>query len=150
VNACLRACHAPSFDDADLGRTFLRFDGRWTPLRETTPGDPQPKHRIYLTPAEIAYYQESLGGWPHVVPPQRADHPLIAVVSADGRRTVGMASKPTAGFVSNLDSDMRCLHSNPLLGDVPPGATVEVKTLLLFAACGLDEAVARTDAWLGK
>jgi hypothetical protein len=148
VNLCMRTCNAPGFDDAELSRTFLRFDGRWTPLRETTPGEPQPAHRIYLVRDEVPYYQESLGAWPHAVPSQRADHPLIALVSADGRRTVGMASRPSVGFVSNLDRDMRCLHSNPLLGDVPPGATVEMKALVLFLNGGLQEAVARTDAWL--
>ena len=65
-------------------------------------------------------------------PIQRADHPLIAVVSGDGSRTLGMAARPSVGFVSNLGKGMRCIHSNPLLGDVPPGATVEARALLPF------------------
>ena len=150
VNLCLRACHASGFDDADASRTFLRFDGVWTPLSATAPGPEQPKHRLYLTTDEVGWFIESLSGWPHALPAQRADHPLIALVSRDGRSTAGMAGKPAAGFVSNLDEGMRCLHSNPLLGDVAPGAEVEIRTLVLFAEGGLEDAAARADRWLAE
>ncbi|MEM2936574.1 MAG: hypothetical protein QW231_05300 [Candidatus Bathyarchaeia archaeon] len=133
VNICLRCCHAPSFNDPGLMRTFLRFKGEWTPIKALATLDHSKQYRIILPKEYSENFLRICGGMENAIVKQRPDHHLIAITDPAGKRTVGFYAEKCAGLVVNGMEDMRCIHSNPSLPyEIKPRETGSAECLILF------------------
>jgi hypothetical protein len=142
VNICLRCCHAPSFNDAELTRTFLSIEGEWMPLKHLATLDHRKQHRLILSKEYSKNLLMNSGGIENVIVKQYPTHNLIAVTDVEGKRTVGVYSEKCAGFVVNGMEDMRCIHSNPSLPyEIKPNETASTKCAILLMNKPLQEVV---------
>ena len=122
---CFAYYAAPAFDDPQLTRTYLPVDGKWRSIAELFT-----EHN----PGDGPYTFYPVAGGPRLddfwlcrrIPqryPQAATSGCACVVSTDGKWVAGMTTR-TPAFVFNNRRE-RCIHANPLMGDVMPGETVE-------------------------
>jgi len=150
VNVCMRLCHADDFADGGLSRTYLHFEEGWRPIGEVEDVDAGKRNRIYLLQAANEYYVNSLSSWWQHVGAARADKPIIAVTARQGRRTVAMLTRQAAGFVCNLDAQMRCIHSNPVLPALGAGERASIDVWLLFVEGTVQDTAAAAGRMLGR
>lgn len=139
---CIHFSEAPDFICDDYSRFFLRTGGQWRSLASLKPTSAFPR-----------YYRE---GYPsrgrkdateHMFGPIRqsaaVDHPLMVLVSKDGRRSVGIASEHYEFLFHNQMEYLRCIHSESgALPPVRPGATAVFRQKIYFVKGGLAACVA--------
>lgn len=121
---CMRNIAARDFFDLKKDRTFIRIDGEFVAVKNTTnhkehashllrPGDvkwsPKREKRLYLQKKEPV------------------ESSLIIRSSADDKRHVAMAWGDARSVSYNLDLTYNCIHSQPRFGALKPG---ESKTVL--------------------
>jgi len=123
AEVCLRLAPSRSFADTLRERTLGRIGGRWTLLGSTPPARPDPAQNMYVATPAIAFVERCLRDWWCAEFPVKLDHPLVAVQNRDDSAVLGVLFDPCAGYCNCLKPDMACIHSDPLLGEIEPGAT---------------------------
>ncbi len=111
---CLHFSQAPGFACDDFSRIHIRTGGAWKRLSELKPKAGLPMY--YRSGFLEAKRRDSWGGdLHHLVQKQRADHPLIACTSKDGRRTVATVAADYECVYHNRDLKSKylyCIHSH--------------------------------------
>lgn len=139
---CLVQQGVAGFEDPDAERTFVLFDGEFVPLGRTKPGPvagASPMFIITNTVGLAPFAPWDPGrSW---VTRQQADAPLIATVSADGRRTVALAFDNSYKIMTNCD--IPCIHADPQLPDCPADGSVRTRGKVYFIEGTPADALAR-------
>jgi hypothetical protein len=122
---CFAYYTAPGFDDPQLTRTFLPVDGQWKSVAELFqlhhPGErPYTFFPVSDGPALDDFWLFQQIPQRH---PQAVSKGCACVVSANGNWVAGMTA-PNPAFVFTNRRE-RCVHADPLLGDIAPGETAE-------------------------
>lgn len=120
---CFAYFDAPGFDDPQLKRTYLPVDGRWKSISELyaehSPGDsPTAAFSVAGSPSLKDLGVEQ--GHPQVL-----SKGCACVISTDGNWVAGITAERVAYVFNNGGYRWRCIHANPLIGTVVPGATAE-------------------------
>lgn len=116
TQVCVYLPKAPPFAARTMDNKFVHVAGRgWTPYPEALAGGVKTGHwRL---------------GWRSGLP--SCDEPLIATVSADGRRLIATEwGEATYALVGNPDHP--CMHADPDWPDLAPGESAEITGRLYF------------------
>lgn len=138
---CLVQTHVSEFRDPRGKRTFIYSQGRWIRLCDTKPGLPKGERPFFIITNTY-----DLAPWSDVTIPrswgaeEQADVPLIATVSKDGRRLIGLAFDNSYKIMSNCE--IPCIHADPKFADCPPGETVEIRGRVYLLEGSLNDLLA--------
>ncbi len=138
----LQFSQAPDLVCDEFSPVYIRTAGQWPSLASLNPTSTFPR-----------YYREGFPSYGRIDPTAKilsdtrqataVDHPLIVLVSMDGRRSVGMASEHFQFLFHNQMEYLRCIHSES--GCEPPlapGATATFRQEIYFVNGGLMDCVA--------
>jgi len=122
---CFAFYAAPTFDDPELTRTYFPVNDKWKSVSvlfsEHNPGDgPYTFFPVVGGPQLSDLW---LGRKIPQHHPQTVSRGCACVVSKDGKWIAGMSTRTPAYAFHNRRE--RCVHADPLLGTVAPGATIE-------------------------
>ena len=141
VQNCLHFSKAPDFACNDFSRIYIRTKMEWRSLKSLNPTESFPR-----------YYREDYPSHGRKDPTEdifgdmrqdaAIDHPLIILVSKDGKRSVGVASEDYEFLFHNQMEYLRCIHSEsgsgpPLL----PGEKAVFRQKIYFVEGGLKDCV---------
>jgi hypothetical protein len=130
---CFAFYAAPLFDDPQLTRTYFPVDGEWKSIAnlfaEHNPGNgPYTFFRVAGGPPLEDFWVAREIQQQH---PQIVSTGCACVVSKDGKWVAGMTTRTPAYVFHNRRE--RCIHTDPLMGTVPAGASTEgVSTIYIF------------------
>ena len=128
---CMVQNRVPDFVDHEAKRTFIYAGGRFVALGDTEPGpDPGKAPLFIVTNTRDVEPFETLDDGQSWTVKFQTDIPLIATVSADGRRVIAVASDNSYKIMTN--AQIPCIHADPFLGECAAGDTVSVKTKVYF------------------
>jgi hypothetical protein len=127
---CFTFTHAPSFDDKQMIRSFVRVRDQWQTLAELFQKHP---------PGTGALTFLGVQGGPNVrdlwvveeikqVCPQQLAQCSACMFSQDGTWIAGITT-PTPAYVFN-NAGLPCLHADPLLGDIAPGESATASSFI--------------------
>jgi hypothetical protein len=120
---CLRLSGAPTFADGNLERTYIRSGGEFVRLADTDRSYGNPNFNAYLcgglTPPPAWAKPEAL--W--TARRESPDDGFIATIARDGSGVAAVLWEPAHDVGCNVSEDFRCIHSNPLVGDLEGGRT---------------------------
>ncbi len=149
VNAftCFAYYAAPSFDDPELRRTYFPVNKKWKSVSELfAEHDPGSGPYTFFPVAGGPRLQDMWLG--RKIPqhhPQVVSKGCACVVSKDGSWIAGMTTRVPAYAFHNRRE--RCIHADPFLGTVVPGATIEgISTIHIFRGT-LADFMKRCDKW---
>jgi hypothetical protein len=134
AEVCLRLAPSASFADTNRGRTYGRVDGTWMALKDQPLATPDPCHNVYRPTPEVEFAERCIRDWWCDDLRVQLDHPLIAVANREDTAVVGIVFQPCAKYCNNLHAHMACIHSDPLLGDIAPGASHTVRGKVIYFA----------------
>ena len=149
---CLQFGLAPDFGCGDFSRLYLRTGGNWCNLAALDPKSDYPHYfrpgrntSTQMAAATAADRFKSPIGLEEDVQP---DHPLMACVTRDGDRSVGIASDDFHFLFHNrANPHLWCMHSTqwpvPVL---PAGHAAVFRQKLYFVNGGLSDCVAAYEA----
>jgi hypothetical protein len=120
---CLRLAEAPTFADEDLARTYMRSGNQFVPLAETDRSRGNPLFNSYLSAGVEAPAAWSEPGALWTAREEVPDDGFIATVARDGSGVVALLWEPSHDIGCNSSEHFRCIHSNPLIGDLGAGET---------------------------
>jgi hypothetical protein len=132
---CLRFAPSPAFADIRGDRTFVRIDGTWSRVSETGIRNAMSHTEFQATHYRPVQSNELVDRWDRfreLEVSARLDHPLIATSNRDGTAVVGLLFERTAQHFHNRAGNMACVHSDPLLGDIEPGAARTMRGKLVY------------------
>jgi hypothetical protein len=113
---CLHLVNAPQFISIAGERIWACLDGQWT-TTDTVPRQESPD------PRRVFFLKEGLReertvvpseGFPSATMPEQACHPLMIAESFRSDGSVGIACRDFHRLFNNNDSELRCIHSEPL------------------------------------
>ncbi|MBI5091988.1 MAG: hypothetical protein HZB26_06030 [Candidatus Hydrogenedentes bacterium] len=139
---CIHFSQAPGFICDDYSRFYIRSAGQWRSLASLKPtsGFPRYYREGYPSRGRIDPTEHQFGDIRQETP---VDHPLMVLISQDGKRAVGVASERYEFLFHNQMEYLRCIHSEsgcmPIL---PAGQTAEFREKIYFVEGGLKECVA--------
>ncbi|NQU11225.1 hypothetical protein HQ590_10570 [bacterium] len=110
LTVCVQLAAAPDFRDPELERTYYHTAPGWRKF------DPRRVHRS--APGRCHFY-----GTDHEPPETRGGRPEIRVASVGGQWHLAHWFREAAGVFGNCQPGFCCVHANPVVGTVPPGAT---------------------------
>lgn len=128
---CLIQRDVKGFEDPTAERTFILVDGQFVPLARTRPGLPDKQPPLFIVtntrdrkPWDPLLIERSWAAR------EQADIPLIATVSEDGRRVIGLAFDNAYKIMTNCG--IPCIHADPQFADCPDGETREIRGRIYF------------------
>ena len=138
---CLRLWEAPTFADGELVRTYMRSAGDFVSLADTDRSYGNPNFNAYLRSGvgPLAAWAEPTALWT----PRREvpDDGFVATVARDGSGVVAMFWEPFHDIGCNASEQFRCIHSNPMVGDLEPGETATCRgCICVLKGSGIEEA----------
>jgi hypothetical protein len=148
---CVRLSEAPTFADGELKRTYMRSGGRFVCLADTD--------RSYGNSNFNAYLREGLRpptAWeqPDALWTARREVPddgFIATVASDGSGVAAVLWEPAHDVGCNVSEDFRCIHSNPMVGDLEAGQTATCRGCICMVKGGdLEEAYRRCQTMIAE
>ena len=119
---CLQAGAHQDFQDYQGGRTFVRFDDRWTSVNEMVGGVFE-EHRM-------TGFQSQRDG---------VIGNIMAKVSSQGQWVLGIAINQDGGVSSNHQIWPSCIHANPKWRTLSAGQEEVVRGKVYFFQGGLDQ-----------
>ena len=131
---CFRVRYAPSFQGAQLARTYVPVAGEWKSMAnlfaEHHPGEgPYTFFRVEGGPALEDLWV--CNGYERTPPahfhPQVVSKGCCCVVSTDGTWIAGMTTQTPAYLFSARNN---CIHADPTFGNVAPGDTSEASSII--------------------
>lgn len=140
---CFIENEADAFADPRAERTFIVVNGEFQALGATRPGlsagETQPLFIATNTKDREPFYTLTMErSWTAAV---QADLPLIALVSKDGSRVVGLTFDNAYKIMTNCE--IPCMHADPMFDDCPDGGCVEIRGRVYFVEGGLGDLLAR-------
>jgi len=143
---CLQLANAPDFADIRRDRTYGRISGDWGVLASTPTACPNPQNNTYNATPPKPFLWETLRGWwtndIHVT----LDHPVIFVRSFSGDAIIGIGFTPCIGYCNNLSPTMACIHSDPYIGNIPPGHKRQVTGRVFYSHESIEAFVGQLDS----
>jgi len=146
AEVCLSLAPSSSFADPDRTRTLGRVDGRWTVMSSTPAAKPNPDHNTYHATPAVEFIERCARDWWCEEFRVQLDHPLIAVANRDDTAVIGIVFERCAEHCNNLEPDYACIHSDPLLGELEPGATSPAQGWIVYVVGSARAFVARAPA----
>jgi len=132
AEVCLQLSGSPDFADTARERTYGRIKGEWKALSSTPAGRPDSRRNTYYATPQNAFLWEMLRGWWTEAIDVTLDHPMIFVQSRAGDGIVGIEFEHPIGYCNNLSFGMACIHSDPYLGNIPPGGKAHAAGRILY------------------
>jgi hypothetical protein len=132
---CLRFAPSPSFADTTGDRTFVRTDGTWMRVSETAIKNGTSHSEFQATHYRPVRQNELVQRWTRfreLKISAELDHPLIATSNRDDTAVIGMLFERPAQHFHNRAGSMACVHSDPLLGDIEPGAGITTRGKIIY------------------
>jgi hypothetical protein len=143
---CLPLSEAPDFACRDDSRIFLRTGGRWVPLSDLDVNDPLP---MFYRPGflESGRIDSWGGGFKQHNQEWRAYHPLMIVLSRDGKRALGTVSEDYQCLFHNHGSAfLKCVHSQQSpVPKLAAGQEAVFRQIVYFIDGGIKEVVRAYD-----
>ena len=120
---CLRLSEAPTFADGELVRTYMRSRDEFVCLAGTNHSYGNPYFSVYLCAGmePAAAWSEPGALW--TARREVPDDGFVATLARDGSGVIGLLWEPAHDVSCNSSEQFRCIHSNPLIGDLNPGET---------------------------
>lgn len=139
---CIHFSQAPDFACGDFSRIYLRTQGQWRSLASLKPTSSFPRYyrEGYPERGRIDPTEHQFG---EIRQAAAVDHPLMVLVSKDGKRSVGIASEHFEFLFHNQMDYLRCIHSESgCEPSLAPGATAVFRQKVYFVNGGLMDCVA--------
>lgn len=140
---CLMHTQVDDFIDRWAERTYILYKGEFIQMRHTRPGNPQGERPFFIVTNTSNIPPIEKGEIPRSwFADEQADIPLIATVSRDGKRLIGLAFDNAYKIMVNCD--IPCIHADPKFADLKRGETSSVRgKIYLLENSSLDELLKR-------
>lgn len=148
---CLRLVEAPTFADGDLTRTYMRLGGEFVCLAGTDRSQGNPLFNAYLCAGVEPPAAWSAPGALWTARREVPDDGFIATVARDGSGVVALLWEPAHDVGCNSSEQFRCIHSNPLIGDLGAGGTASCRgCICVLKGADIEEAYQRCRSAIAK
>ena len=141
---CVVQSPCPTFNIPELTHTYIMNEGKWLALADTTFKKMVPdKPPWIICGLKDRPLPEPGTSHPNAwyVCHERADVPLVATLSKDGKHVLALSWHGGGGIMSN--GWIPCIHNDPAIPDCPPGESISVEGKLYLLTGDLDDLKAR-------
>jgi len=126
--------------DPDWKRTYYRTGGKYQKYSEASHAGELPTYQMSLANGlpQIQRSERHIRKWEFTQQP--SDDGAMGVVSRDSGTVLVTRWRNAHHLQSNRRRTFHCIHSNPFLGTIEPGASVTTKGCVLLVPGTLDDA----------
>ena len=139
---CFHLSEAPDFACRDYSQVYIKTGGQWQSLAGLSVNDSLP---MFYRPGFLESGREDTwkGRFASHNQKQRAEYPLIIVLSRDRKRAIATASEDYQCLFHNHGIEyLLCAHSQQAaIETLPPKARAVFRQMIYFVDGGIDEAV---------